>query len=333
MKNSRKSNQFLLVLQQRLFATLSLSLVIASCNLALVQAKTAEQTTQKPAEKTVETIYQQAKKELPEHSYVVYRIVERIARANALDKHPWRVRFLPEYDINAFATDVNFIGVYRGLLDQLSGDTSAMACVVGHEMAHNVERHIALSKAQINAMTEQFQQEAEDEVKAELAKVRGRVKIQSILGAFIGVNTSVFSPRSIENGQEKVQSIVNKKKEALQSSILAQSRKNELEADKFGYYYATRAGFEAQGCLRAMEVLARTQNVKLDTTYPDIPARIKALQELIRQHPPETLAAEGKAKISSTKPLTYNLSEDGKLLRVNSQLGSSNNDFERLFNQ
>lgn len=229
MENSRKCNQFLLVLQQRLFATLSLSLVIAFCNLALAQAQTAEQTTQKPAEKTVETIYQQAKKELPEHSYVIYRIVERIARANALDKHPWRVRFLPEYDINGFATDVNLIGVHRGLLDQLSGDTSAMACVVGHEMAHNVERHIALSKAQINAMTEQFQQEAEDGVKAELAKVRGRVKIQSILGAVIGVNTSVFSPKSIENGQEKVQFIVNKKRKLCKAVYSIKAERTNLK--------------------------------------------------------------------------------------------------------
>ena len=304
MKISKIHSKLISAFKENFYTTISLSLLLVSCNVGLAQA----QPTQEPTEKNVETIYQQAKEELPEHSYLLYRIVERIARANKIDDHPWRVKSLPDYDINAFATDVNLIAVHSGLLDQLAGDTSALACVIGHEMAHNTKRHIALSNAQITAMTEQFEQEAEHETGEEIVKVRGRVQTQSILGAVFGVNTSGFSRRSIEDGQKTVQNIVNKKKEALQNSVLEQNRKHELEADEFGYYYATKAGFEAQGCIRAMEVLARTPNAEFDTTHPSIPKRIKALQDLINQHPPETLAVEGKAKISSTKPLTYNLS-------------------------
>lgn len=312
-------------------ATISLSLIMLSVNLGAAQAQISQQNHQETVHQN--DIYEQAKKDLPDDSYLLYRLVERMARANSLDDRPWRIKAIPEYNINAFATDVNLIAVYSGMVDQLSGDTSALACVVGHEMAHNVKRHIALSEAQITTMTEQLQREAEQEVGEEVSKVRGRVKTQSILGGIFGVNTSVFSRRSIEDGEKLVQQIVAKKKKELETSILEQSRKHELEADELGYFYMARAGFEPAGCLRVMEVLARMPGAELDTSHPNVPTRIKALQELINQHPSGTLAAEGKAKISSIKPLTYDLSEDRESLRVNSRFGSSQNDLDRLFGQ
>ena len=52
------------------------------------------------------------------------------------------------------------------------------------------------------------------------------------------------------------------------------------------------------------------------------------------KYPPQSLAVEGKAKIAATKPLTYDRSEDGVSLRVNSRMGgSTQGDIERLFGQ
>ncbi len=75
-------------------------------------------------------IYKKAKKELPGDWYPLYRIIDRIARANKLNDKNWRVRILPKYQINAFATEVNLIGLYGGILDQLAGDAAAISCVV-----------------------------------------------------------------------------------------------------------------------------------------------------------------------------------------------------------
>jgi hypothetical protein len=48
---------------------------------------------------STDPMYQAAKAELPEDYYLIYRIVERLARANGLDDLPWRVYIAPEYDL------------------------------------------------------------------------------------------------------------------------------------------------------------------------------------------------------------------------------------------
>jgi len=115
---------------------------------ALVLAPTSTLPTFARSEDNAPTPYALAETELPENVYILYRLVERIARANDLDQHPWRVVIDSEYDINAHATDANLIVINRGLLEQLAGDTSAVACVVSHEMAHHAHRHIAIRSAE-----------------------------------------------------------------------------------------------------------------------------------------------------------------------------------------
>ena len=52
--------------------------------------------------------------------------------ANKLDQKPWRIIIVPEYNINAFATNLNFITLYNGILDQVAGDSSPIACLFCH---------------------------------------------------------------------------------------------------------------------------------------------------------------------------------------------------------
>ena len=123
---------------------------------ALVLAPTSTPPTFARSDNPAPTPYALAETELPENFYILYRIVERIARANNLDQHPWRVVIDSEYDINAHATDANLIVINRGLLDQLAGDSSAVACVVGHEMAHHAHRHIAIRSSEYAKGLEQL---------------------------------------------------------------------------------------------------------------------------------------------------------------------------------
>ncbi len=93
-----------------------------------------------------------------------------------------------------------------------------------------------------------------------------------------------------------------------------------------------KAGFELEGCLRVMNVLGRTPGAEFDTSHPAIPKRIEQLKELMAKYPATQLAEEGRSKISASQPLTYDLSKDGRSLRINSRRGGSAADnLEQLF--
>jgi len=288
-------------------------------------------------------IYSQAKEELPEDLYALYRILERIVRANKLDDKPWRILIIPEYNINAFATNVNLIALYNGILDQAAGDASAIACLVGHEIAHHTEKHIALAPVEKAALIAKIRQDAEEEVLAEKQDAQAEATGLSVGGSaarIFGGRTGRVGAAILDNvirqrlkeAHKRIDEIVAQKKEELEETLAEESRNREFEADEIGYLYSAKAGFEAEGCLRMMKVLGQTPSAEFDTTHPAVPKRIEALKDLMVKFPAKSLAEEGKALISQTQPLTYDLSKDGKSLRVNSSRGgSSANDVERLF--
>ncbi|MDJ0516197.1 MAG: M48 family metalloprotease [Trichodesmium sp. MO_231.B1] len=325
-----------------ILTTLAAITLLLPTNQLSVKANPTSSENSTPTEQP-KSIYQEAKEELPEDLYALYRILERIARANKLDEKPWRIVIVPKYNINAFATDVNLIAIYNGLLDQLAGDASAIACVVAHEMGHHTEKHIALAPVEKVALIEQIQQETQQEVLAEKQDAQTEATGMSIGGSAARIfggragrlGGSVLgnaSRQRLKESQEKINEIVAQKIEELEQTLAEESRKREFEADEVGYLYSAKAGFEPEGCLRAMKVLAQTPSAEFDTTHPAVPKRIEALKDLMVKFPATSLAEEGKALISETKPLTYDLSKDGASLRVNSSRGgSSADDVERLF--
>ncbi|MFO5492001.1 MAG: M48 family metallopeptidase, partial [Cuspidothrix sp.] len=300
------------------------SLVLASLipNMLSVEAKS--QPKSKPTTSTVknDTIYQKAKKELPEDYYVIYRIVERIARANAIDNISWRVAIGENYDINAFATDVNLLAIFNGLLDQLEGDPSALACVMGHEMAHHTKRHIAVSQAEQEKLIVQYQTEAEQEAMKEAQSAQNEATGSAIGGAVIqGIGNAVggigglfgqvgggilgvSAQNRIELARKRIPEIVERKKQELKAKIAENSRTQELEADQLAYKYIVTAGFEPEGCMRVMEVLGRTPGSEFDTTHPAIPKRIEQLKTLMSQYRTDELAQQGKQKLATIPALT-----------------------------
>jgi predicted Zn-dependent protease len=325
-----------------------LALISSLCALLLptglpVQAKPAQQTRPSP---TTTTIYQRAKEQLPPDLYALYRVIDRVARSNGLDSNPWRVGIASQYEINAFATEVNLIALYNGLLDQLAGDSSALACVVSHEMGHHAKRHIAMGQAQKAALIAQIKEETHREVLAEqqdaktdatAASVGGSV-VQRVIGGTLGnIGGNILGNqgrRRMADSQKRIDEIVATKTKELEQRLAEQVRKQEFEADETGYLYSVRAGFEPEGCLRAMQVLARTPGAEFDTDHPAVPKRIEAFKALMAKYPPQTLAQEGQARISATQPLTYDVSKDGQTLRINSRHGgSAAQDIDRKFGQ
>ncbi|NEO87271.1 MAG: M48 family metalloprotease [Spirulina sp. SIO3F2] len=103
-----------------------------------------------------ERIYGEGEQKLPEDLYLLYRIVDRIARANNLDNEPWRVAIDNERVLNAYASEANLLTIYFGYLDQFAGNVSALACVVAHEMAHHTEQHVSRSDVFISEWAEKY---------------------------------------------------------------------------------------------------------------------------------------------------------------------------------
>ncbi|HIK51950.1 MAG TPA: M48 family metallopeptidase [Oscillatoriales cyanobacterium M59_W2019_021] len=242
------------------------------------------------------TVYERAEADLPEDYYILYRIVELMARVNDLDDLPWRVAISTVDEesgdcINAFASQANLIYFCKGMLDRLAGDVSAVACVVGHEMAHHQLQHIPTGVA------------AWDKGFEEIEKIEDE-----------------------EDRQERIEAFIEQMEEL--------SRTQELEADAMGYQYATAAGFEPEGCLRVMRVLSRLPGSLIERSHPTAPARIEAIQGLIEASSSATIEVTTIDRTDNLEPLTYSWLEEEKLLRVDSDRGGSFvEDWENRFGQ
>lgn len=309
----------------------------------IAQAKPA-----KPAD-----FYKQAEKDLPTDYYTLYRIVERLARANALDRSPWRVYISPQYDINAYATQANLLAMHSGLLDLVAGDTDAIACIVGHEMAHHVQNHIPVGEAQREKLLQQARTEALEEVTAEQEDLRkdlqgmniggwvtgqaaslgsfikGAGGIPGFVGSIIGGALQNQRQRRLEAAVQRIDQISKEKEEKLRQEWSALSHRHEFEADKLGYQYMVRAGFKPEGCMTVMSVLNRLPGSQTPgDSHPSPTERLAAMKALSTEFPTPTLVAEGRKNLAaSPQPLTYDLSRDRVSLRINSKSGSKKGGF------
>lgn len=78
-----------------------------------------------------------------EDFYHVYRIAERMIRANNLDFMNWRISIERDLDFNAYNSNTNNVVILTGLYDTFSGNDDALALVIGHEMGHGMLGHSA----------------------------------------------------------------------------------------------------------------------------------------------------------------------------------------------
>ncbi len=139
--------------------------------------------------------------------------------------------------INAFAMPGGFIGVHTGLIT--AADTeSELASVLGHEMAHVTQRHIARQLG--------LQQQMQLPVMAALAAaiLLGRARPDLAVGAIAGSQGA-----------------------AIQSQ-LGYSRDFEREADRIGLQSLEAAGFDPRAMATFFEKLQRTARVSDDGTMP-----------------------------------------------------------------
>ncbi len=295
-----------------------------------------------------DAFYNEARQNLPEDFYVLYRIVERLARANGLDERPWRVRLSGEYEVNAYASELNVLTFMAGMLDQLHGDNAALACVVGHEMAHHTQDHIP-TMVEVEAIVQQLLAEAEAEAVAEIQAAQQRQSATQavgglfgrVLGTVIGGGTgeiiggttegilSSLSAADRQQAEERAAQIYEQKVAALTNEYSAILQGYEYESDEYGFKYMVRAGFDPQGCLRVMDVLDQNEHSRLPSfSHPRPSDRIQRLNALNTQSTVNALLSEGRANLDQTpQPLGYAISRDGVSLRVESRYGSNGSGF------
>ena len=73
--------------------------------------------------------------------YKVYRITERLIRANNLDFVNWRLIISAEESFNAYNSNTNLVCIHTGALDTLKDNEDALALLIGHELSHGLLNH------------------------------------------------------------------------------------------------------------------------------------------------------------------------------------------------
>lgn len=287
--------------------------------------------------------------------YITYRLVERIARANGLDEQPWRIRVTGTGNVNAYASNLNLLTFEGGLLEQVSGDQAALACVVGHEMAHHTENHIPI-RVEARTKIEAAQREALEQARTEIETARrdnniiGSVfeTVTGTVGDVVGRNNSVgrlftgplatqifrgLSSEETNQATARAEQLYIERIKELDEEYSEVLHAQESEADKVGYRFTVSAGFDPNGCARTIAVLEKTLHSRLPSmSHPRPEDRLADINALNTLATNQRLLAEGEENLRrSPNPLGYGVGRDGESLRVESRFGSQ--DIEDSFPQ
>ena len=194
---------------------------------------------------------------------MVRRVGSRIATAvtkfyqgkglgKELEGFQWEYNLVNSKDVNAWCMPGGKIVVYTGLLP-ISQNEAALAVVVGHEVAHALAKHGNERMSQATA-------QQLGGVALSVAVANQTPEAQNLFMTAYGIGSTV-------------------------GAILPFSRKQELEADKFGLIYAALAGYNPQEAIPLWQRMAAAgggQNPpEFLSTHPAEETRIEKLKELM----------------------------------------------------
>ena len=194
----------------------------------------------------------------------VTRVARRLAAATgeAGQSFEWQVSVVQSPQVNAFCLPGGKIVVYTGILPVTQTD-SALAAVMGHEMAHATSRHGSQRLFQSS-----LAQTVMQGVSLSLLDMDPRQR-QAVMGALgAGAQFGV---------------------------ILPFSRGHETEADEIGILYMARAGYDPHEAIQFWQRMSATggqQPPQYMSTHPAHETRIRQLQEFM----PRAMAEYNKAQ-------------------------------------
>jgi len=265
----------------RAFAALA-ALVLTSCTGQLADDRQVAPTIlQKPQEMSAATQREHLRilaayggaYEQPKLEALLDQTVDRLVAASERPDVKYKVTILNSPAINAFALSSGQLYVTRGLI-ALANDTSELASVLSHEMAHVIARHAAFREDQ-----------------ARQAQVFSRVATELLGDAQMG---------ALALARSKI-------------ALASFSRAQEFEADGIGVGISARAGYDPYGAQRFLtsmglnaELRSRGTATGTDqrppdflSSHPSTPERVKNARANARQY-----AGPGSTKRDKSEYLT-----------------------------
>ena len=229
------------------------------------------------------------------------------------EKLAWQPFLVDDTEFNAFALPGGFMGVNLGLIAQ-AGSRDEMASVLGHELSHITQRHIARSMV--------------------ADKHQSMIAVAAML---IGLLASAKA----KNGDVPM-AVIQGSQAAAATAQLTFSRQMETEADTFGQEVMTEAGFSPSGMadmFGRLEVVSRLNDSNQYPWLRDHPLtieRIAAARLRARQGAPQDPAKSHITEHSLMKARARALMDtsDVALRRMQGQarLNAPVTDAERLGN-
>ena len=267
----------------------------------------------------LDPIYASAKKRIPPNYYILYRVVEKLARANNISSGTWTVKISNEYELNSFADQPNLIVVPTSAMDQLHGDLDALACMVGREISHHVRKHKAIGPAEQAALKKQIQEEALSQAQANENSKRGWGLGLGLVGGVFGVNTGGIQNTVNANTDRATAKMIKEKEAELNKRIAETSARIDKEADEDAFVYLVRASRDPKGCIRYLDVISRDPKADPDPANPAIPGRIQSYRDFVDRESAAKYKAEGAANLArNPRPLAFTVTDNGASLRIDS---------------
>lgn len=169
-----------------------------------------------------------------------------------LEGYKWEYNLVDSKEVNAWCMPGGKIVVYTGLLP-ITQNEAALAAVMGHEIAHALAKHgnERMSQASIQQLGGQALQ---------VAIANKTPAAQNIFMGAYGIGSQV-------------------------GALLPFSRKQELEADRYGLIFAAMSGYNPQEAIALWERMEKAgggqKPPEILSTHPSEGTRIEKLKELM----------------------------------------------------
>ena len=250
------------------------------------------------------TEYEKTRNKITKEQYQLYKILDKLLRANNLQYQNWRIGMdIDTKTINAYASSANLITINSALYDSLYPNIDAIAYVIAHELAHLILGHNQIAYEN-NLKIRQLEIMMQKSAYA-ASYQKGLGDINSALG-----NYSTAIGNSVSTIGYHID-IAKKNKEI--NKIFKQERMLEIQADTEALTLMTKAGFDAQKSKDTIDLFSNIPNVYTNrSTHPDNTTRLRNINATLAINDIPELKKQGQKELLNSKVSQLEKSSDNK---------------------